>query len=121
MKNSDCRYDIDRLAAELDIDMASIAELYSSYFSEMKEETAAMESFLAKNDWYMLERVVHNVKGVSANLNVSDVFEEARILDEMLKKNISDNAEHHVEKIIKRLLDSELEIRKYFMERNIPI
>jgi HPt (histidine-containing phosphotransfer) domain-containing protein len=109
-----CRYNIQGLIDELDVSVEEILPLYSNYFSEMKEEVAELNECLAKEDWYMLERVVHNIKGVSANLNIQDVFEEASKFDILLKENNNSDAQGFVERINGLLEEAENEIKKYF-------
>lgn len=51
----------------------------------MQDEISEMKNFLAKKDWVMLRRIVHNIKGVSANLAINDVFIAAEELEIMQK------------------------------------
>lgn len=80
-----------------------------------------MQEYFLKGDWYMLERVIHNIKGVSANLNVHDVFEEAEVFDNLLKSNNIINASSHVEKMIDLISKAEIEITKFFSERGYAL
>lgn len=114
MKESSCRYDIASLAEELDVSMAEIAPLFASYIGEMKSEASDMLAYLSKCDWGMLQRVVHNIKGVSANLNINDVYEGAAFFDALLKQNRVEEAARHVASIIGLLNNAEREIRNFF-------
>ena len=115
------KYNIEGLADELEVDMESIVGLYSSYIEEMKEEIKEMQLCLEKSDWTMLERVVHNIKGVSANLSIMDVYSEAEKFDLLLKKNITSSAEEYVSKLINLIADSESEIKLFFYEKGLDV
>lgn len=78
-------YDIEGLAQELELDLIDLSSLYSGYIAEMQDEISEMKNFLAKKDWVMLRRIVHNIKGVSANLAINDVFIAAEELEIMQK------------------------------------
>lgn len=121
MDNKTYKYDVEGLAADLEVDLESIAGLFSSYFEEMKEEIASMQELLSKNDWYMLGRVVHNIKGVSINLSIQDVFDAATAFDTRLKSNNFRDASTDVEKIIGLISKAEIEIREYFLEKGISL
>lgn len=114
-------YDIEGLAKELELDFNELAGLYSGYIAEMKEEASQLTDYLAKKDWLMLQRVVHNIKGVSANLTVADVFKEAEKLDIMLKKNVNDGAEVCVRRIIELICNAEKKIRAFFIKKGLEI
>lgn len=121
MESKASRYDIKKLAEELEFDIEDISILFSKYFDELKENISQMEDFLTKRDWHMLERVVHNIKGVSINLNIMDVYEEAALFDNLLKQNINNDADNHVKKLANLLRESEIEIRRIFSEMNIEV
>lgn len=121
MENKTWRYDIKKLAEELEFEIEDISVLFSKFFIEMKDNISSMKNHLSKKDWNMLERVVHNIKGVSINLNIMDVYEEAAEFDVLLKSNSTEDADIHVNKLVELLNDSEIEIRRIFSEMNIPL
>ena len=121
MDNKGYKYDVEGLAAELEVDLESIVGLFSSYFEEMKEEVSSMQELLSKNDWYMLARVIHNIKGVSANLSIQDVFDEAAAFDSRLKLNNTNNATTYVEKIMDLISKAEIEIMDIFKEKGLSL
>lgn len=121
MDNSTCRYKIDDFAQELGVDVAGISGLFASYIEEMKEESESMRNFYKKEDWHMLQRVVHNIKGVSANLGIMDVFSEAEKFDILLKSDITQNSDVYIEKITGTIDKAEEEIRKFFEQHGVSI
>jgi len=121
MLNNQSRYDIKGLAEELEFEIEDMGGLFSKYFCEMNMCSIDLRKYFACNNFEMMERVVHNIKGVSANLNVKDVYEEAVIFDDMLKNNKVENANTHINRIIELINNSETEIRKIFCDMNIDI
>jgi HPt (histidine-containing phosphotransfer) domain-containing protein len=121
MENNKPRYDIKGLAEELEFEIEDISGLFSSFFEEMETDISSMEEYLGKKDWNMMERVVHNIKGVSANLSVTDVNEEAAVFNALLKQNKTEDAEFHVKRLASLLVGAEEEIRKIFMDMDIKL
>lgn len=121
MQTNECRYDIQGLADELEVDLSDIVRLFSNYFTEMKEELAEMKKYLSSGDWIMLERVVHNVKGVSANLDIKDVYNEAAAFDTLLKINVTDSAEYYINRIDELLQAAEEEVGRFFSQNGMAL
>ncbi len=115
------KYDIDGLAMEFGFDLSTMAELYSEFISEMHEELNDIEKFLSEDNREMVKRTVHNIKGVTANLNIHDIYQEALIFDSLLKKDYFDDADTRLKKLNNILNDAEIEIRKYFEEKGIKL
>ncbi|HEX3028639.1 MAG TPA: Hpt domain-containing protein [Clostridia bacterium] len=121
MGNNVCRYDPEAFARELDVDLESISGLFREYFNEMRSEISEMNVFLETSDWNMLQRTVHNVKGVSANLNLNDVFEEAEKLDLQLKNGQVSESGIHVARIAELIAGAEKYIKEFFSEKGFPL
>ena len=121
MLNKKRRYDIEEFTKALGVSTEEMAGLFSSYIAEMEGEIAEMQAQLAKKDWKMLQRVVHNIKGVSGNLHINDVYKEAFSFDIMLKEGDTGAAHEHVERLVKLITGSEIEIREYFFVKGFTI
>lgn len=70
-------------------DFNDMTLLYYDYISECDELLKQISQKLppqSQNEWIELEKDIHNIKGVSANLYVQNVFEKATILDDFLKQ-----------------------------------
>jgi HPt (histidine-containing phosphotransfer) domain-containing protein len=121
MDHKPCKYDIQGLIDELEVEVGDIAILFLNYITEMKEEIAEMKELHGQQDWFMLERVVHNVKGVSANLGIQDVYEEAQIFDICLKNNQTEQSAECIGKIDGMLYEAEKEIKLFFSARGFSL
>ncbi len=114
-----CRYNIDGLISELEIELEDAAELYRSYEMEMKEEIEAMEELCSSKDYEKLERVIHNIKGVSANLGINDVYQTAADFDIKLKNGITDSADVNVAYLVLMIKNSIEEIKVFFNNKGL--
>ncbi len=113
------KYDIAGLAAEFEFDLDTMSKLYSEFICEMHEEINEIEKFLAEENREMVKRTVHNIKGVTANLNIHDIYQEALIFDVLLKKDFFDDADMHVRKLKKLLGYAETDIKTFFIDNGI--
>lgn len=113
------RYDIDGFISELEIELEEAEELYKSYETEMNEEIEEMEQLCSAKEYEKLERVVHNVKGVSANLRINDVYEVAADFDIKLKNGVTSSADANVAYLVLRIKDSIVEIKEFFKVKGL--
>jgi HPt (histidine-containing phosphotransfer) domain-containing protein len=97
-----CSINLEDLISYIGIDKDTVIELLGIYCCEMSEEMQKIEGFLENQDWSGLQRTIHNVKGVSANLYLQDMFQAAEVIDLKLKKNDYND----IENFIKNLLDT---------------
>lgn len=91
--------DLKALSEELAIEIRELRDLFSEYLNEMDEDMAYIGEMLQKEQWDMLQRAVHNVKGVSSNLCLYRMTEAAAELDKLLKSAKTEAAGKHVENI----------------------
>lgn len=68
-----------------------IALLYHDYLTEcdgLLAQILVQIPPITHQGWVELEQIIHNIKGVSANLYVKNVFEKAIVLDDFLKESL---------------------------------
>lgn len=121
MNAEDIYESIDSLTGELDAEIGHMGILYGSYLDEMKSECTSMHECIQLGNYDMLQRTIHNIKGVSANLGVTEVFEYASKFDELLKQNRTSGAREHVKNLAGIIDNASAIIRKYFLDRDINI
>lgn len=115
------RYDIEGFAKELEVEFRTLVDLYREYFNEMKSEITEAKRFADSSDWVMLERTVHNIKGISANLVINDIYEEAKTLDTCLKSNMTENAAAFITQIENLLFQAEIEVKRIFTNKELEL
>lgn len=111
------RYDIEGLRQDLEISLQSIRSLYQEYFKEMAKELKKMENLLYEKQWELLQRKAHNVKGVSINLGLKDIFEVSEKLDLQLKQNEYSHCKKELENIRDQVAVAQKDIEAYFADR----
>lgn len=73
------------LTQQIGIDQESVIELLKIYCGEMSEELQQVQLLFDQGDWHHLQRTIHNIKGVSANLYLEDMFNISADIDARLK------------------------------------
>lgn len=119
MQDKKCRYEIEILAKDTGVDLATLSTLYLEYFKEMKENINQSILLCSEKAWSNLERVIHNIKGVSISLNILDIYDAALNLDNKLKNKIYDTISSDIKIINRMLISSENEIMKFFHSKDI--
>ncbi len=109
------RYNIEGLSEKLEFEMKDMAVLFSSYIKEMREEISEVSRLYTIKDWSALQRTVHNIKGVSSNLGVTDVYDCAFELDILLKENQMEKVEFFIERMKNLIYAAEEEIINFFL------
>lgn len=68
-----------------------ISELYNDYLCEcdgLIEQVNQILSSSLTTEWMELKKIIHNIKGVSANLYVQKVYEKTAVLDAFLNESL---------------------------------
>ncbi len=73
------------LTKQIGIDQESVIELLKIYRSEISEELQQAQILFDRQDWHNLQRTIHNIKGVSANLYLESMFNISADIDVKLK------------------------------------
>lgn len=115
------KYDIKGKAADLGVTLDEISGLYSTYILEMRSEISDVKKFRKENNWDMLERISHNIKGVSANLGIQDVFEAAAEVNSLMKNKKTDNIDISLIALEDCCDSAEIEIIRFFTNNGLPL
>ncbi|MTK12850.1 MAG: hypothetical protein F8N39_12430 [Clostridiaceae bacterium] len=121
METVSCRYDIEGLAKDMEVDLTTISTLYSEYFLEMKENIYKSETPCAKEDYASLERIIHNIKGTSISLNIKDIYYTSLSLDNQLKNNKCEQATYGINTINELFNEAEKDIKEFFHQNGIEL
>lgn len=79
------------ISDDLGLPEEDLADLYSTYLEEMSENLEFIKKSLQEKNFVDIQKSVHTIKGMSANLGVKPVFEVAKTIDLKLKSNDSSN------------------------------
>lgn len=67
-----------------------IGFLYQDYIFECNEITTEINQLITSSSIETIEKRIHNLKGVSANLYVTSVYEQAKVVDALLTAHINE-------------------------------
>lgn len=95
-----CSINLEDLIRDIGIDKSTVVELLGIYCTEMTEEMQQIKMFLKNQEWSGLQRALHNIKGVSANLYLQDMFKAAEVIDIKLRKNDYKDIENSVQYLL---------------------
>lgn len=99
-----------------------IVELYQDYINECNQLVLDIEQAFKETsfDYISTEKIVHNLKGVSANLYINAVYEAAAVLDDALKTESNPYTYKEIFNLWKQVYISyncsKIKIVNYFME-----
>lgn len=107
------------LAEELGMEAEELSELYKKYIHECGMEVDCALEYFEKKDWNMLQRTIHNLKGMSANLGILIVSEIAGELDAELKAKKYEDISFKLNKLIEIISESIENIKKFYSLKEI--
>lgn len=114
-------YNIDSFAESLGLELDDVAELYKAYIIDADKFRRDLLDAYYKKEWDSLEKVVHGIKGAAGNINIKDVYAEAALYHEKLKRHDMSRTSDHVKKLICLIDGSIISISDFFEEKNIRL
>jgi len=115
------RYNIKELADDMEVTLETLSSLYSEFFHEMKIDIQESRALTLSKDWPKLQRIIHNIKGISTCLNIHDIYYVSQKLDMDLKINKYETVLSDVNSINDFFNSCETDIREYFKNNEIII
>ncbi|MBC8059785.1 MAG: Hpt domain-containing protein [Clostridiaceae bacterium] len=115
------RYNIQDLADDMEVGLETLSSLYSEFFHEMKINIQESKALANNKDWDKLQRVIHNIKGISTCLNVNDIYFVSQQLDTDLKNQKFENVLSNINSINELFNCTETDIREFFKNSGITI
>lgn len=119
--NSNCRYDLKRFSDELGLPSGDIADLYSDFIKEINLEIVKIKTYLSKKDLKQLNQINHNIKGISANYRILDIYQETIKISFALKNSNFKDIESLFNNFFVISENAVKEIVRYFEERGFVI
>lgn len=116
-----CRYDIEGFANGLGFSIEDISDLFSEFIKELDSEVIKLKEAADKKDWTIVKGIIHNIKGVSGNYRITDVYTEASIINNNLKADNYDDIESIICNFCSLSEAASSEIKRYFSELGISL
>ena len=116
-----CNYDITGFTHDLGLTIEEVSKFYAELISEINSALLELKFLMTKKDLVKIQKIIHNIKGVSGNYRITDIYRETSKINDALKKNNYTS----LEKDLNHLFDiSDMaikEIKKFFKQRSISI
>lgn len=112
---------INEFMEELGVQVDEATELYRELVKELLNNAKDINKLLPKKDWPEIKALVHNVKGISVNYKVLDVYEKALLCDRLLRENDIEDIEVHIKELLQLIQKSENKIKSYFAKFDIEL
>lgn len=88
------------LTQQIGIDQEAVIELLKIYQSEITEELQQAQILFDRQDWHNLQRTIHNIKGVSANLYLENMLNISADIDVKLKAQDYENVSLYMSDLV---------------------
>lgn len=84
--DSNCRYDLKGFSNDLGLPIEDTVDLYSGLIEEINSEISKAKTFLCEKNLNQLKQINHNIKGITANYRILDIYEETMKISHSLTK-----------------------------------
>ena len=79
------KYDIAGFAHDLGLSLEEVSELYAELINELNSALSELKVLINKEDLVKTQKIIHNIKGVSGNYRINDIYEETTKINDALK------------------------------------
>lgn len=118
---SNSKYDIAGFAHDLGLNMKEVSEFYAELINEINSALLELKHLMASKDLAKIKKIIHNIKGVSGNYRISDIYEETTKINDALRVDNYNSLEKDLNNLFK-ISDAALqEIRNFFKQKSIFI
>ena len=115
------KYDIIGFTHDLGLTIEEVSKFYAELINEINSALIELKFLMTKKDLVKIQKIIHNIKGVSGNYRISDIYRETTKINDALKNNDYTT----LEKDLNHLFDiSDMaikEIKNFFKQRSISI
>ena len=117
--NYSCRYDILGFTKDLGLNFQEVHNLYTELINEINSALAELKMLIDKNDITNICKIIHNIKGVTGNYRVTDIYKETIKINDSLKSNNYTSLKSDLNNLINICYSAMKEIQNYFSQKSI--
>ena len=114
-------YDITGFTHDLGLTMEEVSKFYAQLINEINSATLELELLMIKGDLANIQKVIHNIKGVSGNYRISDIYKKTTKINDALKCNNYSTLEKDLNNLFAVSDMAIKEIKTFFKQRFISI
>lgn len=115
------KYDITGFAKDLGLSISEVSELYAELINEINSSLSELKILIIKKDLESMQKIIHNIKGVSGNYRLTDVYEKASKINNSLRSNYLTYLESDLNELFIISSMAEIEITNFFKEHSVFI
>lgn len=86
MPESFCSVDFDEFICEMGIDKDTAKELYQVFRDELLDQKSSFLEAYEVKDFQKLQKIIHNIKGISGSYKAGHIYSTAQNIDLILKE-----------------------------------
>ncbi|WP_160683500.1 Hpt domain-containing protein [Clostridium sp. C2-6-12] len=115
------KYDIVGFAHDLGLSIEDVSELYAELVHELNLALLELKILMIDRDIKKIQNIVHNIKGVSGNYRLTDLYEETSKINDALKNSDYPDFEKDLNHLFNVTYGSIKEITNFFKRKSISI
>jgi HPt (histidine-containing phosphotransfer) domain-containing protein len=116
-----CDYDIIGFTHDLGLTIEEVSKFYAELISEINSALLELNFLMTKKDLVKIQKIIHNIKGVSGNYRITDIYRETTKINDALKKNDYTSLEKDLNHLFDICDAAIKEIKKFFKQKSIYI
>lgn len=98
--NYDKNYDIIGFSNDLGLNLQQVSELYAELINEFNLALSELKTAMIGSDLENIQKIIHNLKGLSGNYRITDIYEETTKINNLLKNSNYNNIESHLSNLL---------------------
>lgn len=115
------KYDIVGFAHDLGLGIEDVSELYAELVHELDSALLELKILMVDRDFTKIQKIVHNIKGVSGNYRLTDLYEETSKINDALKISDYPYFEKDLNHLFSITYAAIKEITNFFKRKSISI
>lgn len=119
--NDSSKYDINGFANELGLTLEEVWELYAELINELSSAAAELKILIREKDLEKIHKIIHNIKGVSGNYRITDIYKQTTKINNDLKSYYYNDLETDLINLFKISDKAINEIQNFFNIKSVLI
>jgi HPt (histidine-containing phosphotransfer) domain-containing protein len=119
--NYNSTYDITGFANDLGLSFSEISELYIELINEINSSLSELKILMTEKNLKEIQKIIHNIKGVSGNCKLTDVYKKASEINDSLRSDCFMSLESDLNDLFIISSIAERKIKNFFEEKSVLI
>lgn len=115
------KYDIVGFAHDLGLRIEDVSELYAELVHELSSAILELKLLIDDKNFVQIQKIIHNIKGVSGNYRLMDIYDETAKINNALKNTEYPEFEKDLNHLFNITYAAIKEITNFFKRKSISI